>query len=103
MSSNSKSDTQSTSVTEDSRVLADGEAIAIGRGSDVVITEVADEAFDLADDALTFSSGVVDRVLDSSEQMVRRSEGETKQLMEQAIKYGLPVLAVAYVAARVLK
>lgn len=99
MSSKSSSDT--TTNTEDNRIIADGEGIAVNSdGGAVSLHMVPDEAFDLAELAVGTTAATFSDALERTQE---HAQSESKQLAEQVIKIGIPALAVAFIAGKIFK
>lgn len=86
----------------DERIIADGEGVAVNSGGGrVTIDMVPDEAWELAELAIGNSNQALAEVAQSfqtaltSTQTANRSEGG--QLINTALTWGLPILAIAYV------
>ena len=117
--SSSSSASNTSQSTRDGRVAGDNGAIGVSNeNGDVMIQLVPDEAFalgletiramqELATNTLTQSGQSVDTVADTvanaltETQQAQRSE--TTQILSDVVRVGVPVAALAYVAARVLK
>jgi hypothetical protein len=92
----SKSSTNQTSNSEttDNRQVAEGGAKAINsEGGSVVLTEVADEAFELAEFALNTNSAFMNKAFD---RYLTSDRPEAAQLGADFIKWAIPAIAVIY-------
>lgn len=125
MGSSSSSSNQTQNVTNDKRVATDAGSIGISSGGKVNVRIVADEAFELGEQALGLGYDAVTEVtgltrdalkaqdehtkrvtdtlstaLKTTQQMNKTEEG---QLGELIVKIGIPAAAIAFVAAQVMK
>ena len=118
MASISKSHKTSEYITTDNRVAADNGAIGISGGGNVTVHMVPDEAFDFADSVAQESlrqiglnsADAIRSANDATEEVGRAlvaaqeaSREDTARILEKAVTIGLPVAAIAYVAAKVWK
>jgi hypothetical protein len=102
----SSSKTKQTSQTEnkDNRIVASENAIAVNsEGGPVKIQVVADEAFELAEFALSRVSDSFDNTSEIFAQSLRDTQKaartESAQLSEQIIKIGIPALALVFLVS----
>lgn len=106
MSSKSRSSNTTRNSTTDRRQAVSDEAIAI-QGRDVTVHQVADEAFELGELAITEVADTLGRSLRDTQQALYRTQDaartESAQLAEQLIKFGIPAAALAYVVGRMVK
>lgn len=115
MVSNSQTSSSADTVTEDQRQLVSDEAVAVGAGSTVTITEVADEAFDLGGDALQYgadlltdlggqafglSGDVVRQMGDIVAQSKRQERSEFLQFGETLVTFGIPAALIYFALKR---
>lgn len=97
----SKSASNTTTTTEDNRIIADGEGIAVNSdGGAVQVHMVPDEAFDLAELSVSTTAATFS---DALERTQINAQSESKQLAEQVIKIGIPALAVAFIAGKIFE
>ena len=114
----SRSSSSTSQETEDSRVAGDNGAIGISSDGSVVLNMVADEAFelgvesllamrDLSESTLQASGDALTQVSDTIANALTETQeaqtSELKQIGSDLINVGIPVAALAYVAAKVLK
>lgn len=113
-SSRSSSVKSTTNIVRDNRVGASDRAVAVSTGGpgDVTINMVADEAFELAGDAIDAGTSAAQVVAETLGRSLRDTQAalnttqemartESAQIAEQVIKIGIPAIAVAYVAGRI--
>ncbi|MEY8798945.1 hypothetical protein AB9K35_01255 [Leisingera sp. XS_AS12] len=132
MGSKSSSSNQTQNVTNDRRVATDAGSIGISSGGDVAVNIVADEAFELGEQALAFGNdalglgyeaieevtGLTRDALSAQDEHTRRvtetlstalkttqqmNKTEEGQMGELIVKIGIPAAALAFVAAKVMK
>lgn len=96
--SSSRTSQTSNSETTDNRQVVEGEAKAINsEGGNVILTEVADEAFQLAEFALNTNSAFMNKAFD---RYLTAERPEAAQLGQDFIKWAIPALAVIYFLSR---
>jgi len=110
MGKDNTSDQVTSSVAEDNRVaVGDGGKSFIAR-DDSVINVTADEAFNLVKEVVSDYADIV-KIKDSAatglayeafSMASSSTTGDTKELVEKAIKFGLPAVAIFF-AAKALK
>lgn len=125
MGSSSSSSNQTQNVTEDKRVATDAGSIGVSAGGNVKVNVVADEAFELGEQALMTGGDALDRAaelvegvmtaqdehtarvtntlstaLKTTQQMAKTEEGQISELI---VKIGIPAAALAFIASKVLK
>lgn len=125
MGSNSASSNTTNNVTQDRRVATDANSIGVSADGDVMVNVVADEAFELGEQALATGNNALDRAADlvqgalsaqdehtarvtntlstalkTTQQMAKTEEGQISELI---VKIGIPAAALAFIASKVLK
>lgn len=125
MGSSSSSSNQTQNVTEDRRVATDAGSIGVSAAGDVSLNVVADEAFELGEEALWTGADALDRAADlvadvmtaqdehtarvtntlstalkTTQQMAKTEEGQISELI---VKIGIPAAALAFIASKVMK
>lgn len=125
MGSSSSSSNQTQNVTNDRRVATDAGSIGVSAGGNVRVNVVADEAFELGEqalalgyDAITEVTGLTSEALRSQDEHTKRvtdtlstalkttqqmNKTEEGQLGELIVKIGVPAAALAFIAAKVMK
>lgn len=101
MVSSSKSDQTSTTTTEDSRVVATDQAVAVGRGSTVNIATMDDAAFDVVE-SMAFSLAQVagqsvNRAFDLAGEA---SASDAKEIVQKLIVVGIPSAVIIWALAK---
>ncbi len=92
MSSSSKTNSSSDVITNDSRQLVDGKAVAVGKNSDVTINQVPDEAFAL-------SGEVVKALAKVATAKTQQGDGQSFRTAQTLMKYAIPAGLIAFALA----
>lgn len=108
MVSSSNSAQSSNTTTEDSRIIADGEGVAVNSdGGNVNLQFVPDEAFELAEMSLETTADAFTKTTDVfSDALAKTQEAaktEAAQISEQLIKIGIPALALVFLVGSMRK
>lgn len=106
MVSRSSSRQASSTSNRDNRIIAEGEGIGVNsEGGDVLITQIPDEAFELAEAALINGQMTTEQVVSEFADITARaqdqSRSESTQLAEQVIRIGIPVAGLVFLLSRI--
>lgn len=117
------SDQKNDTKTEDSRVVATDEGFAVGRGSNVVVNETADgafetvaetagEAFDtvesmsaflqqVAEQSVSKAAATESRAFNFASQALTQQQSDMKEIMDTLLKKGVPLAIAAWAAVKI--